>query len=66
VALAAGAPGRGSLLTQLAHQPGSGLPLLLVSAVGLWLTLLALSALAALDGARRLVQPPTGTPAGST
>jgi hypothetical protein len=33
------------------------MPLLFVSAVGLWLTFLALSALAALEGARRLVQP---------
>jgi hypothetical protein len=52
----------GTLATALAHQPWAGLPLLFVSAVGLWLTALALSALAALDGARRLVRP---LPAGS-
>jgi len=51
-AVAAGAPGGGSLHAQLAHQPGAGVPLLFVSAVGLWLTVLALSALAALTSAR--------------
>jgi hypothetical protein len=55
VAVAVGAPDHGTLATQLAHQPWAGIPLLFVSAVGLWLTALALSALAALDGARRLV-----------
>ena len=49
-AVAVGAPGHGTLATQLAHQPWAGFPLLFVSAVGLWLTVLALSALAALDG----------------
>jgi hypothetical protein len=52
-AVAAGSPGDGALVSQLAHQPGAGVPLLFVSAVGLWLTALALSALAALSGARR-------------
>ena len=56
-AVAAGAPSGGSIATLLAHQPWTGVPLLFVSAVGLWLTFLALSALAALEGARRLVQP---------
>jgi hypothetical protein len=56
-AVAAGAPRSGSLASLLAHQPWAGMPLLFVSAVGLWLTFLALSALAALEGARRLVQP---------
>jgi hypothetical protein len=42
---------------QLSHQPWAGLPLLFVSAVGLWLTALALSALAALTAARRVAQP---------
>ena len=56
-AVAAGAPSGGSLATLLAHQPWAGAPLLFVSAVGLWLTFLALSALPALEGARRLVQP---------
>jgi hypothetical protein len=55
--VAAGIPNGGSIATLLAHQPWAGLPLLFVSAVGLWLTFLALSALAALEGARRLVQP---------
>jgi hypothetical protein len=57
VAVAAGAPHDGTLATQLARQPWSGIPLLFVSAVGLWLTALTLSALAALAGARRLVRP---------
>ena len=56
-AVAAGAPSRGTLVTQLAHQPWAGFPLLFVSAVGLWLTALALSALAALTAARRLARP---------
>jgi hypothetical protein len=54
---ATGGRGDGTLATQLAHQPGAGLPLLFVSAVGLWLTALALSSLAALTGARRLARP---------
>ena len=41
--------GRTRSAPQLAHQPWAGFPLLFVSAVGLWLTALALSALAALD-----------------
>jgi len=40
----------------LSHQPWTGLPLFLVSAVGLYLTYLALSPLATLEGARRLVR----------
>lgn len=44
-------------LSILSHQPWAGLPLLFVSGVGLYLTYLALSPLAALEGARRLVQP---------
>ena len=55
--VALGAPSHGTLATQLAHQPWAGFPLLFVSAVGLWLTTLALSALAALTGARRLARP---------
>ena len=57
VAVALGAPNDGTLVTQLTHQPWAGFPLLFVSAVGLWLTALALSALAALTGARRLARP---------
>ena len=56
-AVAAGAPSGGTLVTQLAHQPWAGLPLVFVSAVGLWLTALALSALAALTAARRPARP---------
>ena len=57
-AVAAGAPSPGhARRPQLAHQPWAGLPLLFVSAVGLWLTALALSALAALTAARRLARP---------
>ncbi len=51
------APPHGTLVSELARQPWAGFPLLFVSAVGLWLSLLALSALAALEGARRLVRP---------
>jgi hypothetical protein len=57
LAVAASTPGHGTLGTLLAHQPGAGFPLLFVSAVGLWLTALALSALAALTSARRLARP---------
>jgi len=49
------APVHGTVVTELAHQPWAGLPLLFVSGVATWLTLLALSALAALEAARRLV-----------
>jgi Methylamine utilisation protein MauE len=41
----------------LSHQPWAGMPLLFVSAVGLYLSYLALSPLATLEGARRLVRP---------
>lgn len=51
--VAAGDPG-GTLFSELAGQPWAGIPLLFVSAVGAWLTVLALSALGALEGARRL------------
>jgi hypothetical protein len=64
-AVALHAPHSGSIVTLLAHQPWAGFPLLFVSAVGLWLTVLALSALASLEGARRLVRRPAppGAPA---
>jgi hypothetical protein len=55
--VALGAPPHGTLAMQLAHQPWAGAPLLFVSAVGLWLTALALSALASLAAARRLARP---------
>lgn len=48
-----------SLFALLDHQPWLGLPLLFVSGVGVWVTYLALSPLAALEGARRLVQRPS-------
>ncbi len=60
VVVAASAPADGTVVSALAHQPWAGLPLLFVSAVGLWLSLLALSSLAALEGARRLVDPARG------
>jgi hypothetical protein len=56
-AVAVGASPHGTLATQLAHQPWAGLPLLFVSAVGLWLTALALSSLGALAAARRATRP---------
>jgi hypothetical protein len=43
--------------TLLSHQPWAGFPLFFVSVVGLYLTYLALSPLATLEGARRLVRP---------
>jgi hypothetical protein len=46
----------GSLGSDLVTQPGAGIPLVFVSAVGVWLSLLAMSALGALEGARRLVR----------
>ncbi|HVT42215.1 MAG TPA: MauE/DoxX family redox-associated membrane protein [Acidimicrobiales bacterium] len=57
--VAATAPAQGTLFTQLGQQPWAGLPLLFVSAVALWLSLLALSVLGALEGARRLVRAPS-------
>jgi Methylamine utilisation protein MauE len=56
VAVAVTAPASGTLPAQLAQQPWAGLPLLFVSAVALWLSLLAMSALGTLAGARRLVR----------
>ncbi len=53
--VAVAAPTSGTLFGLLERQPWGGLPLLAVSAVGLWLAFLALSALGALEGARRLV-----------
>lgn len=57
LAVSLDAPAHSTLGTALATQPWHGLPLLLAGAVGTWLTLLALSALAALEGARRLLGP---------
>ena len=55
--VATGAQSGETLGGQLTHQPGAGVPLLFVSAVGLWLAVLALSSLAALTAARRLARP---------
>jgi hypothetical protein len=55
----------GTTLSALSHQPWAGVPLVFVSAVGLYLTYLALSPLATLEGARRLIRPHTTT-AGAT
>ncbi len=57
VTVALRAPSAGSTVTLLSHQPWAGVPLLFVSGVGLYLSYLTLSSLAALEGARRLVRP---------
>jgi hypothetical protein len=59
--VALGAPSGGSLVGLLGHQPAAGVPLVFVSAVGLYLAYLALAVLPALEGARRLVRQPTGS-----
>ena len=56
-AVALVAPAQNTLGLQLTHQPWAGLPLLFASAVGLWLTALALSSLGALTAARRATRP---------
>ena len=62
-AVAVAAPGRGTLAGVVSPMPWAGVPLLFVSAVGLWLSVLALSALAALTAARhRGHQPLHGYP----
>lgn len=45
-----------SLASWLGHQPGDGLPLLLASAIGTYLTYLAMSGMARLEAARRLTR----------
>ncbi len=62
LAVALRAPAHATLGTVLAQQPWHGLPLLLSGTVGAWLTLLALSDLATLEGARRLLGPPRRRP----
>lgn len=47
------APSGDTLTAVLTHMPWAGVPLLFVSAVGLWLSVLALSPLAALTAVRR-------------
>ena len=54
------APTSGTIITALGHQFFDGVPLLVVSAVGAWLTYLTLSMLAALEGARRPFGEPEG------
>jgi hypothetical protein len=52
VAVATTAPGRGSMATLLAQAPLHGAPLVALSAVGLWLTYLALTVLGRLQAVR--------------
>ena len=47
-------PHYSSLVPMLANQPWSGVPILLASGAGVWLTFLALAPLAALEAARRM------------
>ena len=58
--VATSAPTGGTIITAIGHQPLDGAPLLIVSAVGVWLTYLTLSMLAALEAARRAVGAPGG------
>jgi hypothetical protein len=57
VTVALRTPTDATLGTLLSHQPWAGVPLLFVSGVGGYLTYLALSPLATLEGVRRLVRP---------
>lgn len=59
IAVAVHPPQRSYLLEFLGHQPWLGFPLIFVSGVGVWLAYLALSPLASLEGARRLLQRPS-------
>jgi hypothetical protein len=54
IAVAVAAPS-GTIVSLLSTQPLHGVPLLLVSALCVWLTFLAISVLGALQAARRLV-----------
>lgn len=58
VTLALQPPHYTTLVSLLEYQPWGGVPLLLVSGVGVWIAYLALSPLAALEAARRLVGVP--------
>lgn len=58
-------PDATTLFAVLSHQPWLGLPLLFVSGVGVWVTYLALSPLAALEAARHLVRRPSARTVGS-
>ena len=58
VAVALTAPAGATLGSALAAEPGAGIPLVFVSAVGVWLSVLAMSALGRLQGARLAVGSP--------
>jgi hypothetical protein len=58
IAVAASTPSSGSLVTLLGRQPAAGVPLIFVSAVGLYMAYLVLAVLPAMEGARRLVRRP--------
>ena len=58
VAVALHPPHFTALASLLTNQPWDGVPLLLTSGIGVWLAYLALSPLAALEAARRLVRQP--------
>jgi hypothetical protein len=58
--VAVDAPPAGSTVSIIAGQPLYGLPFLAVGGLGIWLTFLALSSLAQLQAARRLVASNTG------
>jgi hypothetical protein len=65
VAVALDASSSATIISALSPLPWAGVPLLFVSAVGLFLTYLALSPLAALEGARSQVRPHTAGATGS-
>jgi hypothetical protein len=56
VVIAVTSPNGATLLGELSAQPTLGIPLIFVSGVGLWLSVLAVSALGRLEGARRLIR----------
>jgi Methylamine utilisation protein MauE len=58
VALAVQPPRVTALVPLLQNQPWGGVPLVIASGVGVWLTYLALSPLATLEAARRLISSP--------
>jgi hypothetical protein len=53
ISVAAGTPEGRTIIGVLGHEPAAGIPLVFVSAVGLYLAYLALSMLPALEGVRR-------------
>jgi hypothetical protein len=58
VAVALAAPAGATLGSTLAAEPAAGIPLVFVSAVGVWLSVLAMAALGRLQGARLAVASP--------